>query len=330
MGSTWVRHRYDGAVTLATYTVLLGSYESLNEQEGLAERGDGAFYCFTDNRQLTSTFWDVHQVEPALPSDPVRSQRLLKIVGHELLRPFDTTFYLDNSVALKRPPSELVADWLADPSLDIALPLHSYRESILDEFDELLNGHYDDPARLYEQLVHYAHDHPDSLTKRPYWTAMLARRRSERLDSAMSTWATHVLRYSRRDQLSARHVLDESGLSVNAIEIENFESPWHTWPIPLHRRVSQGRSTGRAAGPLIADLRSAERRAREAEQAKFEAEVTLAEAQGELDRLQHYLWEREDYVKELLANKDSEIESIHNSTTWRLASRLQKLLRRRK
>jgi len=80
---------------------------------------------------------------------------------------------------------------------------------------------------------------------------------------------------------------------------------------------------------LIADLRSAERRAREAEQAKFEAEVTLAEAQGELDRLQHYLWEREDYVKELLANKDSEIESIHNSTTWRLASRLQRLLRRR-
>ena len=154
-------------MTLATYTVLLGSYESLNEQEGLAERGDGAFYCFTDNRQLTSTFWEVHQVEPALPSDPVRSQRLLKIVGHELLRPFDTTFYLDNSVALKRPPSELVADWLTDPSLDIALPLHSYRESILDEFDELLNGRYDDPARLYEQLVHYAHDHPDSLTKRP-------------------------------------------------------------------------------------------------------------------------------------------------------------------
>ncbi|RYF28092.1 MAG: hypothetical protein EOO23_07605, partial [Comamonadaceae bacterium] len=82
--------------TLCIYTVLIGNYESLNEQP-MALSSDIPFICLTDNPSLKSESWTIVQVPTAFPMDPIRSQRILKICPHRVpaLSAFDQSLYID-------------------------------------------------------------------------------------------------------------------------------------------------------------------------------------------------------------------------------------------
>ncbi|MEQ1734867.1 MAG: glycosyltransferase domain-containing protein [Rhodoglobus sp.] len=217
------------------FTALIGDYEALNEQPAATD-SDVEFICFTDNLEITSESWQLRHVEPRYPLDNIRSARYLKVHGPELLTEFSESLWIDNSVLLKSDPARLLDAWLE--SADFALPRHSYRTSVIGEFDAVATQGYDDPARVYEQLIHYSTLRPEVLRERPYWTAMLARRQTESVIVAMQLWLEHVLRYSRRDQLSINFVLAESGIAVRGIELDNWTSEWHQWPHIGNRRWS--------------------------------------------------------------------------------------------
>jgi len=240
------------------YTALFGQYDGLIEQP-TAGTSSCDFICFTDDAQLTSDTWDIRLVEGAFPLDPVRSARLFKILGDESLAEYDATLYVDASVLLRRPPEQIIGEWLSD-DVDIALSSHSYREHLADEFDEVVRLNYDDRARVYEQLVDYSISCPDVLEARPLWTGMLVRRPTPVLAEAMRTWANHVLRYSRRDQLSVLVALGSSSVRTRVLELDNYDSPDHEWPVIGERRISQGKSPALPPGPLVVELHRAHQR----------------------------------------------------------------------
>lgn len=235
----------------AVYTALLGDYEQLNEQP-VALQTDVPFICFTDDPGLTSETWQVRLVEPLFPLDLVRSQRAIKIRGHESLDAFEETLYIDNSVSLKQDPNAILDVWLA--TSDYGVSLHSFRDRVIDEFDEVIALNYDDASRVHEQLLQYARLYPDVLYEKPYWNGILARRNTEQVRAATRLWFDHVLRYSRRDQLSANVSLALSGVQVTKIEQDNNLSAMHAWPVDVKRRVRPGGSMVRPAGPLLAEI----------------------------------------------------------------------------
>jgi hypothetical protein len=237
------------------YTTVFGSYDELLEPIAFAE-DDSDYLCFTDDPELVSLGWDIRLVEPAFPQDPVRSARLVKILGHEVLSRYDVTLYVDASVRLSSSPAMVIDSWLGDGD-EMALPVHSYREQVLDEFDEVIRLNYDDRARIFEQLVDYSVQYPAVLDARPYWTGMMVRRSTPAVDAAMRVWADHVLRYSRRDQLSVVLALQTGDLSVRGVMIDNFNSPFHEWPVIRRRRIPMGKAPTAPIGPLVADLRRA-------------------------------------------------------------------------
>ena len=210
------------------YTCLLGRYEDLNEQP-IAAQSSIPFLCLTDDGNLQSKTWRTVKIDPIFPNDMVRSQRSLKLLPHRSLPEFDTSLYIDNSVILKATPEEILERYLA--SSDFALPTHSYRDRVIDEFFEVARLCLDDKARISEQLAHYASSRRAVLDERPYWTAiMLRRHHAPATRRALELWAAHVLRYSRRDQLSANMAFCRSGLDPHRIEIDNYASWFHSWP----------------------------------------------------------------------------------------------------
>jgi hypothetical protein len=235
----------------AVFTALLGGYEELNEQPIAAESGV-PFICFTDDPRLASETWQIIPVEPLLPLDLVRSQRDLKIRGHRDLDEFEETLYIDNSVLLLKTPEDILDDWLAEA--DYAVSLHSYRERVIDEFDEVVALNYDDAGRVHEQLLHYSDLYPELIHQHPYWNGIIARRRTLAVDAAMQLWFDHVLRFSRRDQLSANVALGLSEVHVNPIPIDNFESELHRWPVDVKRKISLGKNSTRNTGPILAEV----------------------------------------------------------------------------
>jgi hypothetical protein len=211
----------------AVYTALFGGYEELQEQPSAAA-APVPFICFTDDAALTSDSWDVRVTTPLLPRDSVRSARVVKIRGHSDLDAFEETLWLDNRVTLTSSPDDLLNDFLADA--DVGLFEHSFRETVLDEFSAVADGGYDDPSRVYEQLIHYAETELEVLDEKPLWTGLIARRHTPRVQAAMATWADHVMRYSRRDQLSVSVALRAHHVRVARLTSDNRKSRWHSWP----------------------------------------------------------------------------------------------------
>lgn len=297
----------------AVYTALLGGYEELNEQP-LAQDSGLPFICFTDDPELTSDTWQIVPVETSFPLDLVRSQRDLKIRGHEMLSRFDETLYIDNSVSLLTGPGEILDDWLS--SADYAVPLHSFRDRVIDEFDEVVNLQYDDPTRVHEQLLHYSDLYPDALYQRPYWNGMLARRRNDRIDLAMRVWFDHVLRYSRRDQLSANVALSLVGIAVNGVEIDNMSSTLHRWPVEVHRKIHLGKTNRRKVGPLLAEIARLEQDVRSLSNDLIDYPRTRERA----DELERKVAELEAKTVREEKEWERQLESVMTSTSWRISA----------
>lgn len=216
------------------YTCLIGGYEALNEQPVAADSGLD-FLCFTDDPGLTSASWRIVPHAPAFPLDPVRSQRVAKLSPQDLLPDYDVSLYIDNSVILKVPPEQVLARYLP-AGTRAAMPGHSFRASVCDEFLEVIRLGFDDGPRVLEQLNHYLMSEPEALEAVPFWSAIILRRHHDpAVIAAMRLWLAHVLRYSRRDQLSGAVVMGRSGLDVARVEIDNLESWFHRWPVAEKR-----------------------------------------------------------------------------------------------
>lgn len=307
--------------TRVVYTALLGGYEDLNEQP-IAAESDVSFICFTDDPELTSETWQLVHVDPLLPLDLVRSQRDLKIRGHEALDGFDETLYIDNSVLLLKTPESILDEWLAHA--DYAVSLHSYRERVIDEFDEVVALNYDDAGRVHEQLLHYSDLYPELIQQHPYWNGMIARRRGPAVDRAMRLWFDHVLRFSRRDQLSANVALGLSDVRVNAIPIDNFESELHRWPVDVKRKISLGKNSTRNSGPILAEVARLKREMTELSQklddeqsARAEEGLLLERANEALDAARR---EAEDETRRARAAVQAQLDDVLGSTSWRVSA----------
>ena len=73
------------------------------------------------------------------------------------------------------------------------------------------------------------------------WAAILLRdHRNPAVQRAMDLWMAHVLRYSRRDQLSINTALRQTGLKADRWELDNHASWFHTWPHPTGRTPAAG------------------------------------------------------------------------------------------
>jgi hypothetical protein len=221
------RNQPKHASRLVVYTALVGGDRQLREVP-LAEESAADFVCFTDDPGLRSDTWEVIPVEPRLPTDPVRSERYLKIVGHPALAAYDRSLWVDNAVELRALPESFVDDWLDEA--DVAAPVHTLYRTVLEEAEASVDLARDDHLRVFEQLAHYVGASSTAVDTNPHWTALLARRRTPRVEAVMTTWWEHVLRFSRRDQLSFGVVMAASSLRLQSVPLPNLRSPLHRWP----------------------------------------------------------------------------------------------------
>lgn len=285
----------------AVYTALLGRYEALAEQP-VAATSEIPFICFTDDPGLRSETWDVRIVAPRLAMDPVRSARALKLCGHDDLAAYDETLWLDARVRLDVDPAEILDDWLA--TAELAVPRHSFRADVVTEFEEVLLMGLDEASRLYEQLTHYTTLAPDLLEAPVPWTALLARRRTPEVARAMDEWLLHVVRYSRRDQLSFVHALAATGLEARLVDLDNQRSALHEWlgeesrsSRPHLLRVSQ------SLRPPVAELGELRRQVARTSDTMTTVvaarEERIAVLEGELEATRQKLARRQQKIVEL-------------------------------
>ena len=211
------------------YTSVIGNYEKLNEQLVVNESNID-FICFTDDKYLTSSTWKIVHVNPVFPLDLIRSARTIKICTHRFLPNYDISLYIDNSVKLKVIPERIFEDFL-DGDYDLVCMKHSFRETVLNEFEEVLRLRYDKEDIILEQLNAYNLINPEILSQKPYWAGFMVRKHNKKIViDSMEDWLAQVLRYSRRDQLSINYIICKYGLNIKGLSLDNNSTIYHQWP----------------------------------------------------------------------------------------------------
>ncbi|WP_461666677.1 glycosyltransferase domain-containing protein [Gordonia sputi] len=238
------RHRLTNEEpTSAVYTAMIGRYERVRPREW--DAGGVPHFFFTDDRDLKVDGWEMVRIKPQFGADPIRSARLLKIRGHEIVRSYERTLWIDNRVSLRKTPSYIFEKFLH--GYEMAMPIHSFHTTVDAEFKTILRRKYDDPRRVREQYAHYLAHQPASVGAQPYWTAILARRRCNSVGFAEQIWGDHVLRYSRRDQLSLPYAVQLADVKVNAFQLDNFKSDLHFWH--SEQQIGRDLNAGRWTSP---------------------------------------------------------------------------------
>jgi hypothetical protein len=206
------------------YSALIGGYENPRTRPTPQEAGVD-YLLFTDSDGVRAPLgWTVVKTAPRFASDPVRSARYLKIVGHPILDDYDETLWIDNRVVLRTSATRLF-EFIAEH--DIALPRHSLRADLKSEFAEVIAAGYDDPRRVREMFdiaVSHGVEHDQ-----PLWTGLVLRRRTCDVAECMQRWFELLLLTSRRDQLSINVALAASPLRVNTLDFEIVSSDYHDW-----------------------------------------------------------------------------------------------------
>ncbi|WP_102033261.1 glycosyltransferase domain-containing protein [Candidatus Glomeribacter gigasporarum] len=286
------------------YTCLMGGYEKLNALKSVNSRRIPHF-CFTDDPDLKSDSWQIRMVRSAFSMDRVRSQRRIKVLAHEYLPEFSCSLYIDNTVRLTASADTLIQRFLEQT--DIAVPTHSFRASVYDEFVEVAESGLDEPARIFEQLNHYQLSDPEILSERPFWSGMLFRRHCKpEVQAVMVKWYEHIARYARRDQLSLNATLRGSRATVQRLEIDNFQSDFHEWPIFNQRNLAKRfKDVSMAGAPTSVRLTQLERE--------------LAQANHAIQTQQHVIGERDRQIKTLMQR----IDQLLNSRSFRVTRPLR-------
>jgi hypothetical protein len=217
-------------MNLVVYTVALGGEFQLPS----IDLHDGIDYiCFTDSIPESNSGWEIRVIDPIIPADLPRSSREYKIRPHIWLPEYDASLYIDTKVELMGNPAEfwslLVSE---DENISMGFVGHSYRETLMKEFEEVIHLNLDSEVVVRHQLEDYVNHYSELLNMRPIWGGIIARRHNQQsCIVAMECWMENVLRYSRRDQLSVLVGLQKNSfrnLKINSID--NFGSTFHTWP----------------------------------------------------------------------------------------------------
>ncbi len=202
------------------FTCLFGDYETLNEQP-VARRSNIDFVCFTNTRRLRSRTWSI-QVVDGLGIDDSRESRRPKVLPHLFLGDYDQSLYIDNSVTLKDDFAQLF-DALDRSEENFASFRHPWRDCIYDEAEEIIRGSVDDEARVREQMDFYRRNGYPEHAGLNTNAVLLRRHNMPDVVEHSVEWFSHILRYSKRDQLSFNYTARRRQLRFKTLEMD-FES----------------------------------------------------------------------------------------------------------
>jgi hypothetical protein len=219
---------------LVVYTVLMGAYEQPANPFPHDATGFERI-CFTDDPHLVLKNWTVVVLDD-VALDAARESRRPKLLPHDFLSEFEWSLYIDSSVRLKVNPVDIQRTY-ATPGNRFVCFKHPYRDCIYDEAEEVILHGIDSERRVREQVDHYRQKgfplHHGLIAG-----GVLLRRHSDPEVVRVSTeWFEHVLRFSKRDQLSFNYVAWRNRFSYSMFPGSLNASDLVEWPVPRDGRL---------------------------------------------------------------------------------------------
>jgi len=130
----------------AVYTAITGNYDVLMDPEVVTPGWD--YVCFTDNKDLKSSIWNVILFEPEI--NPAKEARKRKILSHKYMGWYGTTVWIDGNMRVRCNLDDLVARFHGQGT--ITMMRHPERDCIYEEAEACKKLGKDDVEVINEHM----------------------------------------------------------------------------------------------------------------------------------------------------------------------------------
>lgn len=191
---------------ICVYTSLYGGFDVLPPILNKSENID--YICFSD-RSYPNADWKVVVVPPEFDDNNLNAKRF-KILPHKYLEDYDASLFVDANTYFYGNLEELIKVYLS--SSDFVMFKHPCRDDLYKEVATIIGHKRHSPELLIKQIEHY---HQMGL---PVKSGMVEgsfiwrKHRSSVLNIFMEEWWSHILKFSKRDQLSLGYLMWKNNL----------------------------------------------------------------------------------------------------------------------
>lgn len=206
---------------ICVYTCITGDYDSLKNLSYPDNNFD--YICFTNNKDITSDFWKVVYISEDL--DNLTLARKIKILGHDELKKYDLTIWLDGAMQLRKPLSTFLDECCDLDNYDMVGFNHRDRDCIYDEIDTCVF--------LFKESVENAKKIETFLRKEKYpehngliESTVLIRKNNNEVENLMNLWFDMLFKYTRRDQLSFNYCLWKNPINIQMLDMNVFDNEY--------------------------------------------------------------------------------------------------------
>ena len=189
---------------IVCYTCIVGAYDSLKLPLMMSNNID--YVCFTDQRFQIVGPWQLRNI----PSDlqflsNVKKQRIVKICPHRFLKNYDISIWIDGSISIIGDLNTFISQYDLKKN-PFYVRIHPFRNCIYDEADVCMKMHKDVSYVIEKQINRYKEEgYPAHIGM--VETGILLRRHNDiKCQMIDNMWATELLNFSHRDQLSFNYV----------------------------------------------------------------------------------------------------------------------------
>lgn len=185
---------------IVCYTCITGGYDSLKDPLVVSKGID--YICFTDNHFLKNKVWQTRPIPKELDYlSNVKKQRIVKICPHRYLKEYDISIWVDGSFQIIGDLMKFIEQYdLKKTSLYTRI--HPTRDCIYDEAEACIRLNKDIKKNIELQIDAYRKEgYPKHIGMAE--TGILLRKHNDKKCILLDNlWASQLLKYSHRDQLS--------------------------------------------------------------------------------------------------------------------------------
>lgn len=211
---------------ICVYTCITGNYDNLKD---IKKENGIDYYCFTNNRNIKSSAWNVIYIEDKSLSN-VLLARKTKILGNDIVNSYDIALWMDGAVSFNKPIKDFINYYLKDKDNFVAFK-HGERNNIHDEMSACCSCLKESKEKIINLEKFYCREgYPDNngLIES---TVYIKRPKDPLVQKTMEIWFFMVKNYSHRDQLSFNYAIYKTGLKVKWINKKVFNNEWFRWII---------------------------------------------------------------------------------------------------
>lgn len=187
------------------YTAIFGEYDSLKEPKVITDGWE--YICYTNNPNLTSTFWKIEQYQPAKPPQNKRDNslvaRYIKVNPHKLFGEEDVlSIWVDGSIEIKCNLDDFIRKY---KGMALTIMKHPTRNCVYEEANACIALKKDDEDIILSQMKLYKHLYLPARVGMVASGIIIRRHRAE-VTQFCELWWAQIKKYSIRDQLSFNYV----------------------------------------------------------------------------------------------------------------------------